>query len=53
VTMGERIGNMWLVQDGLTTNDRIIVEGINKVKDGTSLQVTMIQADELQNPAKQ
>ena len=53
VTMGERIGNMWLVQDGLTTNDRIIVEGIDKVKDGTALQVTMIQADELQNPTKQ
>ena len=53
VTMGERIGNMWLVKDGLTTNDRIIVEGINKVKDGTALQVIMIQANELQNSAKQ
>jgi len=53
VTMGERIGNMWLVQDGLTTNDRVIVEGTNKVKEGTALQITMIQADELQAPAKQ
>ncbi len=53
VTMGARIGNMWLVQDGLTANDRIIVEGINKVKDGSALQVTMIQPDALQIPAKQ
>jgi membrane fusion protein (multidrug efflux system) len=53
VTMGPRIGNMWLVQDGLTANDRIIVEGINKVKDGSALQVTMIQPDALQIPAKQ
>ena len=53
VTMGERVGNMWIAQDGLTTNDRVIVEGINKVKEGTALQVIMIQADELQNSAKQ
>jgi membrane fusion protein (multidrug efflux system) len=52
VTMGERIGNLWLVQNGLTVNDRVIVEGTNKVKAGTALQVTMIQADELQIPAK-
>jgi len=53
VTMGERIGNMWLVQEGLTTNDRVIVEGINKVKEGTALQITMIQPDGLKIPAKQ
>ena len=52
VTMGERIGNLWLVKDGVTINDRIIVEGINKVKDGTALEVIMIQPDELQIPAK-
>lgn len=53
VTMGTRIGNMWVVLDGLMVNDRIIVEGINKVKDGSALQVTMIQPDALQIPAKQ
>ena len=53
VTMGERIGNMWLVKDGLTVDDRVVVEGINKVKEGTALQVTMIQAEDLQTPAKQ
>lgn len=52
VTMGERIGNLWLVKDGVTVNDRIIVEGINKVKDGTALEVIMIQPDQLQVPAK-
>jgi len=53
VTMGERIGTLWVVQDGLTANDRIVVEGINKVKEGTALQVTMIQPEELQIPVKQ
>jgi len=52
VTMGERIGNLWLVKDGITINDRIIVEGITKVKDGTALEVIMIQPDQLQIPAK-
>ena len=52
VKMGERIGNLWLVESGLTVNDRVIVEGTNKVKAGTALQVTMIQTDELQIPAK-
>lgn len=52
VKMGERIGNLWLVKDGLTVNDRVIVEGITKVKDGTALEVIMIQPDQLQNLAK-
>lgn len=52
VTMGERIGNLWLVKDGVTINDRIIVEGLTKVKDGTTLEVIMIQPDQLQDPAK-
>ena len=52
VTMGERIGNLWLVKDGVTVNDRIIVEGLTKVKDGTALEVVMIQPDQLQIPAK-
>jgi len=52
VTMGERVGNLWLVKDGITMNDRIIVEGLTKVKDGTALEVIMIQPDQLQIPAK-
>jgi len=52
VIMGERIGNLWLVKDGVTINDRIIVEGLNKVKDGTALEVIMIQPDQLQIPVK-
>ncbi|AJQ26437.1 efflux RND transporter periplasmic adaptor subunit [Pelosinus fermentans] len=53
VTLGEKAGNLWIVKDGLTINDRIIVEGINKVKDGSALSVIMVQPDELQIPAKQ
>lgn len=52
VKLGERIGDMWLVEDGLSATDRIVVEGIDKVKQGNDLQITMVQPDE-QTPVKQ
>ena len=53
VKMGNKVGNMWIVEDGLTINDRVVVEGIDKVKQGTVLQVTMIAPEDFQTPAKQ
>ena len=35
VRVGEKTGTMWVISDGLKSNDRVIVEGIGKVKDGT------------------
>lgn len=34
VRMGSRIGNDWLVQDGLKAGDRIVVDGFGKVRPG-------------------
>jgi membrane fusion protein (multidrug efflux system) len=34
VRMGPRIGNDWLVQDGLKAGDKIVVDGFGKVKPG-------------------
>ncbi len=51
VRMGAKVGNYWIVEEGLTTRDRVIVEGFLKAPPGTSLKVTMIQLDELKNPA--
>lgn len=53
VKMGERIGNMWVVNEGLAPGDVIVVEGIDKVKQGTDLKVSMITPEDLQTPAKQ
>jgi membrane fusion protein (multidrug efflux system) len=53
VKMGNKVGNMWIVEEGLTINDRVVVEGIDKVKQGTALQVTIIAPEDLQTPAKQ
>lgn len=53
VKMGTKVGNMWVVDEGLTENDRVVVEGFLKTPPGTPVTVTMIGPDELQTPAKQ
>ena len=35
VKAGQKVGTMWVIDDGLKPDDQVIVEGIEKVKDGT------------------
>ncbi len=35
VTPGERMGSQWVIDKGLNAGERVIVEGIQKVRDGT------------------
>lgn len=35
VQVGRQIGNEWLINQGLAANDRVIIEGTQKVKEGT------------------
>ena len=37
VKVAEKVGRMWVIDDGLTPGDQVIVEGVDKVKDGTSV----------------
>ena len=37
VKAGEKVGTMWVVDDGLQPGDQVIVQGVEKVKDGTSV----------------
>lgn len=53
VKMGPRIGNMWVVEEGLNPQDVIVVEGAAKIQKGTPLKVTMIGLNDLQSSAKQ
>ena len=39
VKMGKRIGAMWEVLDGLKSGDRVVVEGVQKVREGSSVTV--------------
>jgi len=35
VKAGEKVGALWVIDDGLTPSDQVVVEGVGKVKDGT------------------
>ena len=37
VKAGEKVGTMWVIDDGLSLNDQVVVEGIENIKDGTSV----------------
>jgi membrane fusion protein (multidrug efflux system) len=37
--MGERIGTMWEVLDGLKPGDRVVVQGMQKVREGSAVTV--------------
>jgi len=39
VTVGDRVGNLWIVTDGLKAGERVIVEGILKARDGAIVNV--------------
>jgi len=39
VTMGERIGAMWEVTEGLKAGDKVVVEGIQKAREGAQVTV--------------
>lgn len=38
VTVGERIGNVWIITDGVKAGERVVVEGLQKVRDGAPVR---------------
>jgi len=42
VTVAERVGNLWIVTDGLKPGERVIVEGLLKVRDGSVVDVKAV-----------
>lgn len=34
VKVGDRVGTLWVIEDGIKSSDRVIVEGAQKVRDG-------------------
>jgi membrane fusion protein (multidrug efflux system) len=54
VRVGDQIGSDWLIEDGLAPNDRIITEGVQKVKEGMGVDPQPFapsQAGQLSAPA--
>jgi membrane fusion protein (multidrug efflux system) len=44
VTVGERVGNLWIVNEGLKPGERVVVEGLQKVRDGSPVKVVSVSA---------
>lgn len=47
VILGEKIGSYYLVKEGLTANDTVVVEGLTKVQEDMALDVTVVTPEEL------
>ena len=44
VKMGQKIGSLWIVEQGLNRGDRIVAEGVQLVQDGTHVAPKPYQA---------
>jgi len=51
LTLDRAIGNKWLVSSGLNPGDRVIVEGVQKVRPGASVKVVSFDAGRKDSPA--
>jgi membrane fusion protein (multidrug efflux system) len=56
VTVGDQVGSGWIIENGLNAGDRVVVEGIQKVKEGTVVDPKpfageAIPADPAETPA--
>lgn len=46
ITVGHKVGSLWVIESGLTENDVVIIEGFEKVKQGS--EVNAVTVDESQ-----
>jgi membrane fusion protein (multidrug efflux system) len=47
VRVGERSGTMWVIQEGLRPGQRVVVEGIQKVREGVIVKTTDVPPEPL------
>jgi RND family efflux transporter MFP subunit len=50
VTLGDRVGELWIVKSGLKAGERIVVDGMQKAPPGTTVVPTTITEAQLDNP---
>ena len=46
VTPGERIGSLWVISSGLRSGDRVVIEGLQKVRPGTKVSPRTVLIEE-------
>ena len=44
VTVGDKVGNLWIVTEGLKPGERVVVEGLQKARDGATVKVVSASA---------
>jgi membrane fusion protein (multidrug efflux system) len=52
IEVGPKVGSNWLVREGLAPNERVIYEGLQKVRDGVTVQATEVPFETLEGGAK-
>ena len=53
VTLGARVGKLWLVESGLNGDETLVVEGVQKVNKGSEVKPAAITEADLGNESKQ
>jgi membrane fusion protein (multidrug efflux system) len=51
VKAGERVGNLWIIDSGLKPGEKVIVEGLQKVKPGVQVNAKPAKLDGAKSPA--
>jgi membrane fusion protein (multidrug efflux system) len=46
VTPGQRIGNLWVVNEGLKAGEKVVVEGLQKVRAGVKVKAEIVTIDD-------
>jgi membrane fusion protein (multidrug efflux system) len=47
VKVGDRTGNLWVIEEGLRLGDRVVAEGTQKVREGVTVATTNFVAPQL------
>ena len=47
VKLGEKIGSYYIVTEGLHSDDKVIVEGLSKLRENMPLEITEVTAKEM------
>ena len=47
VTLGDKVGSYYIIKDGVSADDSVIVEGLTSLREGMDLNVTTVTPDEM------
>ncbi len=47
VKLGPKIGSYYIIESGIDAGDKVVVEGLTKLREGVPLNVTMVTAEQL------